>query len=84
MTYRMPKEMAEAARLTRAGKLAEATALIQHLLQGRGAPGQAQSSSNTTAGALPRPPLEFEGSPSATLRAGWAETLGRLAARVKA
>ncbi len=84
MTYRMPKEMAEAARLTRTGKLAEATALIQQLLQGRGAPGQGQSGSNTTAGAPPWPSLEFKGSFPATLRTGLAETLRRLSARAKA
>ncbi len=84
MTYRMPKEMAEAARLTRTGKLAEATALIQHLLQGRAAPGQAQSNSNTMAGAPPRPSFKFEKSFPATLRTGLAETLRGLAARVKA
>ena len=81
---RMTKEMAEAARLTRIGKLAEATALVQRLLQGGGAPGQAPSSSNTMAGAPPRPPFEFEGSLSATLRTGLAETLRGLAARAKA
>ncbi len=84
MTYRMPKEMAEAARLTRTGKLAEATALIQQLLQGRGAPGQAQASSDTTAGAPPRPPLEFGAGLPATLRTGLSETLRRLSARAKA
>jgi poly(hydroxyalkanoate) depolymerase family esterase len=84
MTYRMPKEMAEAARLARIGKLAEAAALIQRLLQGQGAPGQAQSSSNTMAGAPPRPSFKFEESLSATLRTGLAETLRGLAARAKA
>ena len=84
MTYRMPKEMAEAARLIRTGKLAEATALVQQLLQGQGAPGQTQPSSNTTAGTPPRPPLEFEESLSASLRTGLAETLRGLAARAKA
>ncbi len=34
MNYRMPPEMAEATRLTRLGKLAEATALIQRMLRG--------------------------------------------------
>ena len=84
MTYRMPKEMAEAARLTRTGKLAEATALIQHMLQGRGAPGQAKSGSNTIAGAPPLLPLGFHGSLPTTLRTGLGETLRRLAARAKA
>ncbi len=84
MTYRMPKEMAEAARLTRTGKLAEATALIQQLLQGRGAPGQAQASSDTAAGAPPRPPLEFGAGLPATLRTGLSETLRRLSATAKA
>ncbi|MBI4724017.1 MAG: PHB depolymerase family esterase, partial [Rhodomicrobium sp.] len=56
----------------------------QRLLQGQGVPEQAQSSSNTMAGAPPQPPLEFEGSLSATPRSGLAETLRRLAARAKA
>ena len=84
MTSRMPKEMAEAVRLTRTGKLAEATALIQHMLQGRGAPEQAQSSSNATAGAPPPLPPGFDRSFPAAPRTGLAETLRGLAARAKA
>jgi poly(hydroxyalkanoate) depolymerase family esterase len=76
--------MAEATHLTSIGRLAEATALIQQLLKGQGAPDQAQSSSITMVDAPPQPPLGFEGSLSATPRTGLAETLRRLAAKAKA
>ncbi len=84
MTYRMPKEMAEAARLTRTGKLAEAAALIQRMLQGREGAGQAKSGSNATAGAPPLLPLGLYGSLPAAPRTGLGETLRRLAASAKA
>jgi poly(hydroxyalkanoate) depolymerase family esterase len=44
MSYRMPPEMAEATRLTRLGKLVEATALLQRMLRG-------ESGADATAGA---------------------------------
>jgi poly(hydroxyalkanoate) depolymerase family esterase len=72
MTYRMQKEMAEVTRLTRNGKLAEATALIQSLLQGQRMPEQADGAPSQT-------PLGFGGLP----RTGLGETLRRLALRAK-
>src|SRR3546814_3773678 len=45
--------MAEATRLTRAGKLGEATALIQHLVQGGGAAEPARTGSSTIIDAEP-------------------------------
>src|SRR4051794_38902338 len=53
MSNRLPQGMAEATRLTSAGKLAEATALIQRLLQGGDIPEPATSSgasASTSAG----------------------------------
>src|SRR5690349_19559103 len=47
MSNRLPHGMAEATRLTSAGKLAEATALIQRLLQGGDIPEPAPSSTSS-------------------------------------
>ncbi len=49
MTYRIAHEMVEAARLTGLGKLAEATALIQRLLQGDSA-GDSERDASASAG----------------------------------
>lgn len=90
MTYRMPPEMAEATRLTHAGKLADATALIQRLLQGLGGPDPARTASSTVIDAeyvaldaVPRPNAEF-GTVYARPRTGLSETLRRLAANARA
>ena len=88
MTYPMSPEMAEATRLTSAGKLAEATALIQRLLRGHAAPVPANTSSPTiidaeyeTLDAAPQiAPPSMEPGP----RTGLRETLRRLAAKAKA
>jgi poly(hydroxyalkanoate) depolymerase family esterase len=95
MTYRMPPEMAEATRLTRLGKLTEATALIQRLLQGEHAPGPASGLSSTTIDAEHVPAdaelqceqlgARFKG-PRAAIRprTSLSETVRRLAAMAKA
>jgi poly(hydroxyalkanoate) depolymerase family esterase len=84
MTYHIPPEMAEATRLTRLGKLAEATALIQRLLQGEHSAGPASDISSTTIGAA-----DDEKPPRVQLRAArprtsLRETMRRLAAIAKA
>ncbi len=93
MTYRMPPEMAEATRLTRLGKLAEATALIQRLLRGEHVPGPASGLSSATidvehlpAGAGPQraqPGARFKGPRTLRPRIGLGETVRRLAAMAK-
>jgi poly(hydroxyalkanoate) depolymerase family esterase len=55
----MQEEMAEATRLTRAGRLDEATALIQHALGGGISPGAPAGSSQATWGAPPLSPSEM-------------------------
>jgi poly(hydroxyalkanoate) depolymerase family esterase len=94
MTLRMPPEMAEATRLTRLGKLAEATALIQRLLQGENAPEQTRCVSSTiidaefvTVDAEPQcaqPRTKFAGTRSVRSRSRLGETVRRLAAMAKA
>jgi poly(hydroxyalkanoate) depolymerase family esterase len=91
MTYHIPPEMAEATRLTRLGKLAEATALIQRLLQGEHTAGPASGISSTTIGAADneKPPrvqlgARFAGLRAARPRTSLSETMRRLAAMAKA
>ena len=55
MTKPIPEEMAQAVRLTRSGRLTEATDFIQRLLRGRHSPG----SSDETAGET-RSPLTID------------------------
>lgn len=76
MTDKLPPDMAEATRLTRTGRLAEATALIQRLLGGGGTP--------PAAGSAPpdAPTPRFAGGMDAKPRTGLGETLRNLAARV--
>lgn len=91
MTYRCPPEMAEATRLTSAGKLAEATALIQRRLQGRADPEPAGTGGSTiiegeaitlnAAAPQPAPAAGFGGRPEARRRTGLGATLRGLAAR---
>ena len=92
MTYRCPPEMAEATRLTSAGKLAEATALIQRRLQGRAAPEPAGTGARTTidgkaialdpaAPQSARPSGGPAGRPAARPRTGLGATLRGFAAR---
>lgn len=95
MTLRVPPEMAEATRLTRAGKLTEATALIQRMLRG----GMAAEPAGTRAplvidaeyevldAARPQsaePAARRHRRPGAAPRTGLRETLRGLAARAKA
>ncbi len=95
MIYKMPPEMAEAARLTRLGRLAEATALVQRLVNGGRASGPARgprpSNSVDLAGVRldakpqgphPRPRITWPAGdrPRTSLR----ETLSRLTAMAKA
>ena len=91
MTIGIPPEMAEATRLASSGKLAEATALIQRLLQGKGAAPQADAGARSgtiidaeyeTVGAQPQPSAPG-GDLGARLRAGLGETLRRLAGEAK-
>lgn len=94
MTSGIPREMAEAARLTRSGKLAEATALIQRLLAGGGAGSPvAPGASKGTIIDAEYEAVEVSPKPStasgnldadARLRAGLGETLRRLAAKMRA
>ncbi len=91
MTYQMPPEMAEATRLTRLGKLAEATALIQRLLQGKRPPGPASAIPHATIdvpddGVPPRaqPGARFNGPRAVRPRTSLRETVRRLAAMAKA
>ncbi len=84
--------MAEATRLTKAGKLAEATALIQRLLKGSSAPPAARTGSATIIDADyvaldPAPHStqpRADSGPDARRRTGLGETLRRLAARARA
>jgi poly(hydroxyalkanoate) depolymerase family esterase len=92
MSHRIPAGMAEAMRLTNAGKLTEATALIQQLLQG------AQHSATEPSHAGPRTIIDIEhvrvdapapsdagrGTAFAKPRTGLGETLQRLAADARA
>lgn len=88
MTSPMSPEMAEATRLTHAGKLVEATALLQRLLRGEPAPVPANTGFSTTIDAgyvvvdaapeFARPSIETKP------RTGLRETLRRLAAEAKA
>ncbi|HYG90796.1 MAG TPA: PHB depolymerase family esterase [Azospirillum sp.] len=92
MTNRLPPELEEATRLTRAGKLAEATALIQRLLRG-GRPGAAPEPASTGSPTVidvepitvdapaPQPEAAFTGRLHAKPRTGLGETLRGLAAR---
>jgi poly(hydroxyalkanoate) depolymerase family esterase len=86
MTDRLPPEMAEATRLTRLGKLLEATALIQRVL--RGGPSTSAGASSTTTVAQSEPQGEDPGlrpktphtvRPHASLK----ETVGRMEAMAK-
>jgi poly(hydroxyalkanoate) depolymerase family esterase len=89
MTYAMPPEMAEATRLTHAGKLAEATALIQRLLQGRGGSEPARTSSEVidadyaVVDAASQPDTELRAAYMRP-RTGLGETLRRLGAKARA
>ena len=87
MTYPMPPEMAEATRLTNAGKLAEATALIQRLLRGQAAPVPANTGFSTIIdaeyAAVDAAPQLTPPSIKARPRTGLRETLRRLAAEAK-
>lgn len=71
MTFQMPPDMTEALRLTRAGKLGEATSLLKRRLSGTPSP-EPQPASEPTA----------EPTPS-TARTGLGETLRRLMAKAK-
>ncbi len=90
MTYRVPSEMTEATRLTHAGKLAEATALIQRLLRGRGVSGPAPTTSSAVIDAeyvaldAARRTNATFGTVYARPRAGLGETLRRLAVNARA
>jgi poly(hydroxyalkanoate) depolymerase family esterase len=94
MTYRMPPEIAEATRLTRLGKLSEATALIQQLLQGKNAPGRTSSIQpisievkEVAVDAEPQrgnPRARFAHSRTVRRRTNLAETVRRLAKMAKA
>ncbi len=88
MTNQMPPEMAEATRLTRLGKLAEATALIQRLLQGEHSPAPASSTPSTIpADAGPQraqPGARFKGPRGFRPHTSLDETVRRLAAMAKA
>jgi poly(hydroxyalkanoate) depolymerase family esterase len=92
MTDKTSRDMAHATRLTRAGRLAEATALIRRALRGEGSseahgrgafPLIEGTAVPTGAEALQRahPASAFAGRPDARPRAGLGETLRRLAAR---
>ena len=91
MAYMISSEMAEATRLTNAGKLVEATALIQRLLQGQAGSVSADTGSSSfidaeyeayeTPGAAPQlaaPGIEIRP------RTGLRESLRRLSAEAKA
>ncbi|MCA1971328.1 MAG: hypothetical protein LDL44_00675, partial [Caenispirillum sp.] len=96
MTNPLPSGMAEAARLTRDGKLADATALIRRLLHGEPAspPPTAQSAPVIDAEYVtvdaptqkpqpqPQPAPSNAGRPRRTPGAGLGETLRRLAKQV--
>ncbi len=91
MTDRIPPEMFEATRLTRLGKLAEATALIQRLLRGERAPAPASGVSSPIIGVAdggePLPGKlrgRFTGRGRVRPRTSLAETMRRLAAMAKA
>ncbi len=93
MTYQKPPEMAEATRLTRLGKLNEATALIQRLLRGEAAPAPASGISSVIdpdiAPAGQAPKRAQSGVRFRALKAGrphtsLGETVQRLAAMAKA
>jgi poly(hydroxyalkanoate) depolymerase family esterase len=90
MTFTMPPEMTEATRLTSAGKLAEATALIRRLLGGRAsstAQGPTDVSGATTIDAdyeTIAPAARQGENVEEASRAGLGETLRRLAAKAKA
>jgi poly(hydroxyalkanoate) depolymerase family esterase len=90
MTYGVPSEMAAATRLTSSSKLAEATALIQRLLQGGGGPESARTGSSPTIDVKPvtrdasapqtaPPSAPFDSRLSAKPRTDLRETLRRLA-----
>ncbi|HZH28432.1 MAG TPA: PHB depolymerase family esterase [Azospirillaceae bacterium] len=98
MAFKLPAGMAEATRLTNAGKLAEATALIQRLLQGGDAAEPAgtgrpavidaefvtldAAATQTLPPMEPAKPARFDRRPHAKPRTGLGETLRGLAARV--
>jgi poly(hydroxyalkanoate) depolymerase family esterase len=88
MIYTIPPEMAEATRLTNAGKLAEATALIQRLLNGQAVSGAASAGSSTIIDAdyvtVDAAPQHAASHAEAKPRAGLRETLRRLAAEARA
>ena len=91
MIDRMPPEMAEATRLTRLGKLMEATALIQRMLRGGSSTSAGANSTTIDADYTvvksepqgetpgPRPKISHPFRPHASLR----ETVGRVAAMTK-
>ncbi|WP_448191621.1 extracellular catalytic domain type 1 short-chain-length polyhydroxyalkanoate depolymerase [Azospirillum sp. sgz301742] len=93
MNFRLPPEMAEATRLTNAGKLAEATALIQRLLHGGGAAEPAGTGDSSTiidvepvtldaeAPQPTRPAATFAGRLRTKPLSGLGDTLRDLAAR---
>ncbi len=81
MQSEFPAGMAEAAGLTRAGRLAEATALIQRLLGGGAAAPQASGAPAPS----PRAPAAApHAAPSRPARTGLRETLRRLTERARA
>ncbi|SOD93379.1 alpha/beta hydrolase family esterase [Caenispirillum bisanense] len=96
MTNPLPTGMAEAARLTRAGKLADATSLIRRMLTGEPAssPPTAQSPpvidaeyvtvDAPTPKPQPQPAPSNAGRPGRTPGTGLGETLRRLATQVRA
>jgi poly(hydroxyalkanoate) depolymerase family esterase len=75
MAYRLSPEMAEAARLTHAGKLSDATAHIQRLVHGASDAGSARQTNQRT--------THSYRSADAHPKTGLGETLCRLAARAK-
>ncbi|MBP7003156.1 PHB depolymerase family esterase [Amaricoccus sp.] len=79
--------MAEATRMTRNGRLAEATAVIQRLLSPRGAPPAAEAAAPPTTRVVPAlaaPPAPAEPRPARAKRPGLRETLRRLSERARA
>jgi poly(hydroxyalkanoate) depolymerase family esterase len=93
MTSGMPPEMLEAARLTQQGKLAEATAIIQRLLQGKHAANPGNRIAPTTVGAEcaavdaepqgNQPKARFTVPRAFRPRTGLRETVNRLATMAK-
>ena len=89
MNARQMAAMAEATRLTRQGRLVEATALIQQTLASPGAAARrmpdAPHAEEETSGMLPRPlalpPPGDEGMPSRRVSSGWIRRLRAFPAR---